>query len=89
MARSSWSLDNQNSMKKIYNGVVVPTISYGHKFWVEKINNKHIKARLLSVYGFCCRLITKAYRSVSEMIDIRDDSGIHPFNLEILKKNVG
>jgi hypothetical protein len=60
-----WHVDNEKSLLTIYSGVLLPILSYASWIWMHKLSHSKIKRQFLSTHGIFCRIITKAYQSVS------------------------
>ncbi|CAH1384165.1 unnamed protein product [Tenebrio molitor] len=60
-----WHVDNEKSLLTIYSGALLPILSYASRIWIHRLSHSKIKRQFLSTHGIFCRIITKAYRSVS------------------------
>ena len=63
-AKISWGL-NQDVIRTIYKGAILPIISYGVPVWIEAINNQHNARKLQRVQRLINIRIAKSFRTTS------------------------
>lgn len=85
-ALKTWNMSSADSLRTIYNGAILPVVTYGSRIWCEKLHTSKVKRQYLSAYGTFARLLTNSYTSVSmEAAGVL--AGLVPLDIEIQKLN--
>jgi hypothetical protein len=64
-AARHWGQTAPSTLRTIYNGAILPILTYASPLWISAINRVKVKRQYLSLYGTFARLLTNSYVSVS------------------------
>ncbi|XP_023244862.1 uncharacterized protein LOC111642715 [Centruroides sculpturatus] len=64
VARRDWGLSGP-ALKTIYQGAIVPMVTYGASAWGEKSTHTHIKRKVHTIQRKILLRVTRAYRTIS------------------------
>jgi hypothetical protein len=81
-----WHIDNEKSLLTIYKGAILPILSYASRVWIHRMSYVKINRQFLSTQGVFCRILTRAYQSVSTDAALVL-AGLAPIDLELERIN--
>lgn len=86
LTKEKWGLE-KNTMKIMYNAVVIPIVTYGAAFWFDKVGHTLVKRNLIATQRALLLMITKACRTTSTSA-LQVISGLMPMDLAIVQQGL-
>lgn len=83
LTKEKWGLE-KNTMKIMYNAVVIPIVTYGAAFWYDKVGHTLVKQNLIATQRALLLIITKACRTTSTSA-LQVISRLMPLDLAIVQ----